>query len=214
MDGVQDGEKYNSCYEIHYIRESGLKLLLAGLGQDGWYGLFSVKEGSGNESQLKHAAVNGILADLYQNGVIDWDDRGTAVKVRQPYAGMLSAMLEKKVCVTVQMPEEAAFIRCCYLSDSAAVLTQKSRREDHMLGMSKLTVQNWLYLLEEDCARMEEGACCLLTCQSSKDGEVYRRIQVKKAGIRAFDLVWDGAESGRLHCVREELGKKLGGLFA
>lgn len=213
MGGSQDGKKQENCYEIHYMKEAGLKLLLAGLGQDGWYGLFSVKAGPGKESQPEHAAVNGILADLYQNGVIDWDDTGAAVKVRQPYAEMLSAMLEKKVCVTVQMPEETAFVRCCYLSDSAAILTQKSRREDCMIGMSKLTVLDWLHLLEEDCARMEEGACCLLTCQSSEDGEVYRRIQVQKTGIRTFDIEWDGALNGRLHCMREELGRELGGLF-
>lgn len=213
MDGMQDGKTYESCYEIYYIRENGLKLLLAGLGQHGWYGLFSVKISPDSNTDAGYAAVHSILADLYQNGVIDWDDAKAAVQVRQPYAGMLSAMLEEKRCITVQMPEESAFVRCCYISDSAVVMTQKSRREDRMLGMSQLTVQGWLHLLEKDFARMEKGDCCLLTSHSSEDGRIYRRIRVQKAGIRAFCIEWDGDGSGRLHCMTEGLGKELAGLF-
>lgn len=213
MGGVQDGKSDENCYEIYYIRENGLKLLLAGLGQHGWYGLFSVKIDPEASVNAERTATNSILADLYQNGVVDWDEADAAVRVRKPYAGMLSAMLEKKVCVTVQMPEESAFVRCCYISDFAVVMTQKSRREDRMIGMAQLTVRGWLHLLEEDFARMEEGACCLLSCQNSEDGQIYRRIRVQKSGIRNFCIEWDGAQSGRLYCKKEELGDKLAGVF-
>lgn len=197
-----DAIGYNDdCYEIYYMKESGLKLLLAGLGQEGWYGLFSVK--------VNKDTANETLAGLYQDGVIDWDDSGDAIKVRQPFAGMLDAMLEKKVCVTAQMPWEDAFVRCFYLSASASVLTQKSRREEKTLGMAKLSLPRWMRLLEDDCGRMETGESCILTCQSSKNGRVYRRIQVKRSGLRSFFLEWEGDEAGKLSCMLEELAGAL-----
>ena len=68
MDGTQGRGVDSNCYELYFIREDGLKLLLAGLGETQWYGLFSEANGSANR----------ILADLYQSGVIDWEGAGVS----------------------------------------------------------------------------------------------------------------------------------------
>lgn len=197
MDGTQGRSAHDNCYEVYFIKEDGLKLLLAGLGETQWYGLFSEE----------NSCVNGVLADLYQSGVIDWEGAGAAV--RQPYAGMLLAMLEKKMCVTIQLPDPAAPVRCCYLSRTGMVMTQKSQREDKTLGMAKLSAESWLGLLEEECARMDDGEYCLLTRRSSKDGQVFATIRICRDGLRSFRMESDAGPARRVCCTREAFGSRL-----
>ncbi len=199
MDGTQGRSAYDHCYELYFIKEDGLKLLLAGLGETQWYGLFSEADG----------ASNRILADLYQSGVIDWEGEGAAV--RQPYAGMLAAMLEKKTCVTVQLPDPAAPVRCCYLSRTGMVMTQKSRREDQTLGMAQLSAEHWLGLLEEECARMDDGESCLLTRRDSKNGRVQATLRICRDGLRSFrmEMETDAGPVRRVYGIRETLQSSL-----
>lgn len=188
MDGTQGRSAYNDCYELYFIKEDGLKLLLAGLGETQWYGLFSEENGS----------VNSILADLYQSGVIDWEGAGAAI--RQPYAEMILAMLEKKTCVTVHLPDPAAPVRCCYLSRTGMVMTQKSQREDKTLGMAKLSTKSWLGMLEEECTRLDDGESCLLTCRSSKDGQVLTTVRIRRDGLRSFCMESDTGAARQVYC--------------
>ncbi len=197
MDGTQGRGADSNCYELYFIREDGLKLLLAGLGETQWYGLFSEANGSANR----------ILADLYQSGVIDWEGAGAAV--RQPYAGMLAAMLEKKTCVTIHLPDPAAPVRCCYLSRTGMVMTQKSRREDRTLGMAKLSAESWLGLLEEECARLDDGESCLLTRRSSRDGQVQATIRICRDGLRSYRMESDAGPARLVCCEREAFGNRL-----
>lgn len=198
--------KEETCYEVYYIKEEVLKLLLAGLGQKEWYGLFSGPGGAGQNSLMKEEA-NRALAVMYQDGIVDWD--GASVAVRQPYADMLSVMLEKKTCITVRMPDLVSPLRCCYFSQAGVVMTQKSQREDHALGMARLSMREWLGLLEEECVRLDEGACCQLNCRSSVNGSSYNHIRIRKDGLRTFRLEWDAGGSSRMRCTQEEFGCRL-----
>lgn len=198
--------KEKTCYEVYYIKESVLQLLLAGLGQTEWHGLFSEPEGLGQDSLVKEAA-NRVLAGMYQAGIVDWD--GAGISVRQPYADMLSVMLEKKTCITIQMPDTACSLRCCYVSQENVVMTQKSQREDGTLGMTKLSLRDWFVLLEEECMRLCEGECCLLHCCSSVNGSIYNHIGIRKGGLRTFCLEWDAGGGGRLCCMQEEFVSRL-----
>lgn len=209
MESTQDGSAGENGYEVYYIRESGLKLLLAGLGQPGWYGLFSEESIQADTKQAP--TVNLILADLYQNGVIDWDGGGVAV--RPPYTDMLSCMLEKKRCVTIQPHDPAALVRCCYLSARAVVQTQKSQREKQTLGLSYVSPRQWMRLLEEELVRMETGECARFAVRHSENGRIERQIQVQRDGLRSFQMTWDSEGGGSVCCMQDELGKKLGKLF-
>ena len=209
MESTRDGspDENENGYEVYYIKESGFKLLLAGLGQPGWYGLFS-EEPQADAKQAQ--AVNTILADLYQNGVIDWDGGGVAV--RPPYADMLSCMLENKRCVTIQPQDPAALIRCCYLSARAVVQTQKSRREKQTLGLAYVSRRQWMRLLEEELVRMETGEHTGFCVRHSENGQVERQMQVQRDGLRSFQILWDKGGAG-IRCMQDELGKKLGELL-
>ncbi|KAI4451785.1 hypothetical protein C823_006345 [Eubacterium plexicaudatum ASF492] len=204
MDDIQNGSRSDSCqhsdndYDIYYIKEEQLKLLLAGLGQTEWYGLFS-------DAHVSERPLNVMLADLYQNGVVDWDGEG--VIVRQPYADMLSVMLEKKTCVTLQTAGcKTAYVRCCYFSDTSAVLTVKSQREAKTIGMAPMPVHNWLRQLEEVCIRLEDEECCTLTCRNSVNGKVYQTVRIRKYGLREFQIDQSKYKNARRHCMREQLG--------
>ena len=209
MESTRDGspDENENGYEVYYIKESGFKLLLAGLGQPGWYGLFSEEPQAGEKQE---PAVNTILADLYQNGVIDWDGGGVAV--RPPYADMLSCMLEKKRSVTIQPQDPAALIRCCYLSARAVVQTQKSRREKQTLGLAYVSRRQWMRLLEEELVRMETGEHTGFCVRHSENGRIERQMQVQRNGLRSFQITWDKEGAG-IRCIQDELGKKLGELL-
>lgn len=215
MDDIQNGSSSDSCqhsnheydYDIYYIKEEQFKLLLAGLGQTEWYGLFS-------DAHVSESSLHVMLADLYQNGVVDWDGEG--VKVRQPYADMLSVMLEKKTCVTLQTDGcAAAYVRCCYFSDTRVVLTVKSQREENTIGMALLPVHHWLRQLEEVCIRLEDEECCTLTCRNSVNGSVYQTVRIRKYGLREFEIEIDQSKckSAGMRCMREQLGAAVWGLL-
>ena len=55
MDGMQQEGMtqgcLDDCHEIYYVKEEALKLLLAGLGQTQWYGLFSERKPHGSSVQ-------------------------------------------------------------------------------------------------------------------------------------------------------------------
>ncbi len=191
-----------SCYEIYYMKEDAFKLLLAGLGQTQWYGLFS------REGQEKKR-TNRILAELYQSGVIDWDGAGAAV--RAPYAQMFSAMLEKKSCVTIQSPVLLSPLRCCYLSAADAVLTQKSQREERTLGITLLSAQGFARLLEEECKRLETGESCLLSCRSSQTGQAFQKLLIRRDGLRAYQVEIKAASGVKasLRWMQEEFADRL-----
>lgn len=195
--------KEETCYEVYYIKESVLQLLLAGLGQTEWYGLFS-EHGEPQD-------VNDTLAGMYQDGMVDWN--GTGVAVRQPYADMLLVMLDKKTCITVQMPDAAFSLRCCYFSKEQVVMTQKSQREERTLGMAQLSIREWFGLLEEACMRLDEGECCQLQCRSSVNGSSYNQIEICKDGLRAFCMEWNAKGGGRLCCRQEEFAGRLKSLL-
>lgn len=199
-----------SCYEVYYIKEEALKLLLAGLGQKEWYGLFS--EGR-HAAQPEREAGNRILAEMYQDGVIAWEGAGAAV--RQPYADMLSAMLKEKTCVTVHTPDTGLALRCCYLSGTGVVMTQVSQREAATLGMAYVSTQCWIGMLGEECARLEDGECCRLVRRSSGNGKVYQSVQIYRDGLRAFRMEWNGSGSSanRCRCAREEFAGRLAELL-
>lgn len=212
----------DSCYEVYYIKEAALKLLLAGLGQTQWYGLFSEEtvQGTGvyekpgrrmrhaGGQSGKNAAVNSVLAEMYLAGVIDWDGQGVAV--RQPYARMLSVMLEQKICVTcVGMDSlSVSMLRCCYLSRDSAVAVRKSQREDGMLGLTQLDVREWERMLGEACVRLADGERLRAVKRSSLDGKDLRAVQVWKAGIRDVWVEQDGEK--RCLYAAESAGKVLG----
>ncbi len=201
------GGTAKGCYEVYYIKEDALKLLLAGLGQKQWYGLFSGAGDSACRVWECPQAVNGVLADMYQNGIVDWE--GAGVAVRQPYSGMLSAMLEKRGCVAVQMEGMAAPIRCCYLSASEVIMTHKSQREGRTVGLAQLSTAAWASLLEEECNRLEEGECCRLSCRNSENGSLYQKVRIQKDGLRTVSMVWEEGISRRLRFGREELGGRI-----
>lgn len=220
MFDTQDRSECEGCYEVYYIKEEALKLLLAGLGQKRWYGIFSEEpvdtsigkvhriseksEANIRSIRKKESSVNSLLAELYQNGVIDWKEKG--VVVRNPYADLLSAMLEKKICITMQISGTSSLLRCCYLSSTAVVMTQKSQREPNTLGMSQIPIRSWLNLLEEECIRLEEE-CIILSCRSSTHGQIYKNIKIQKNGLRTFSIKQDDGSS--IHCMREELGIRM-----
>lgn len=187
--------------EIYYLKEMELKLLLAGLGLKEWYGLFSDEAGTG---EVPEGFRNRILADLYQKELIDW--KQGSVAVRQPCAGMLSAMLEKKRCVTIKMPDENLPVRCCYLSADSVVMIQKSQREEKTLGMAQLPVPDWLQYVEEAVGMLEDGECLVLTCCSSENGRIYQRLNLWQEGLRDRWMEW---KNGCIHCSREEFANKL-----
>lgn len=199
MDGMHSRSD-KDCYEVYYIKEEALKLLLAGLGLKEWYGLFSER----HVVQPEREALNGMLAEMYQDGVIAWEGAGAAV--RQPYADMLSVMLKNKICVTVHAPDTASAVRCCYLSDMGVVMTQVSQREAGTLKLAHVALQCWLGMLEVECARLEGGECYKIVRRSSENGKVYQSVQIYKDGLRAFRMEWD---DGCLRCAREEFGSGL-----
>lgn len=205
MGETDSRSSHDSCYEIYYIKEAALRLLLAGLGQHEWYGLFS--DLADGQDRTQHETVNEILVWMYQNKIIDWDGEG--VVVRQPYADMLSVMLEKKKCVTVRMPKPFLPVRCCYLSDTQVIMTQKSQREEHTLGMAQTSLCDWLRLLEASCSRLEEEESCTLTSGSSISGVSDQTVRIYRYGLRGFRIVWDKGGGGQLRCMQEEFGTKL-----
>lgn len=206
MDGTRSGSDQESCYEINYIKEDALKLLLAGLGQEEWYGLFSDVSGRPRSKQEK-STVNGLLADMYQDEIIDWKDAGVAV--RQPYADMLTVMLDKKICVTVQMTGTEPPLRCCYFSGSEVVMTQKSQREEDTLGMIRISMQGWTELIIKDCIRLEEGESCVLTRRSSRNGSILQNVRIQRNGLRSIRMEWGLDQVSSLSCAQEELENKL-----
>jgi len=211
MGATRSRSEQESCYEINYIKEEAVKLLLAGLGQEEWYGLFSDGPGRLYGKQGEMGMVNSILADMYQNGIIDWKDAGVAV--RQPYADMLAVMLDKKLCVSIQMCGTAAPLRCCYYSGSEVVITLKSQREEGTLGMVQMPVQEWAGLLGRECARLEDGESCVLTRRSSQDGSILQNVRIKRGGLRSILMEWGEGWESSLRCAQEEFGEKLRGLL-
>lgn len=206
MDGKRNGSDQESCYEVNYIKEDALKLLLAGLGQEEWYGLFSDVSSHPRGRQEK-CTVNGMLADMYQDGIIDWKDAGASV--RQPYADMLAVMLDKKICVTVKMPGIEVPLRCCYFSGSEMVMTQKSQREEDTLGMIQIPVQEWVELMVKECVRLEDGESCVLTQRRSQNGSILQNVRIKRNGLRSIRMEWGRDQVSSLHCTQEEFGSKL-----
>lgn len=227
----------DNCYEVYYIREDALKLLLAGLGQAQWYGVFSEEalqgigvrkdtcgpgaqagigeavRGAGVQKDAcgqsgKNAAVNSVLAGMYLAGVIDWDGKGVAV--RQPYARMLSVMLEQKICVTCEGMDSlsVSMLRCCYLSGDSAVAVRKSQREDGMLGLAQLDVREWEQMLAEACVRLMDEERLRAVKRSSIDGKALREVQVWKAGVRDVWVEMNGER--RFQYAAERAGEVLG----
>jgi len=191
--------------EIYYLKEAELKLLLAGLGLGEWYGFFSEEP-----PRMDKKTENGLLAMMYQKGVIDWGQG--CIAVRQPYADMLMDMLEKKICVTVQMPDSGSPLRCCYISAADVIVTQKSQREEASVGISKMSARNWFLLLREEATGLEDGERLALAVRNSENGRVSREICVRRVGIRGFRIDWEGGGHGAIQCQKEELPEKLGGL--
>lgn len=206
MDGTGSGSEQERCYEIYYIREEAFKLLLAGLGQEEWYGLFS-EASSRPGGRQDMSAVNGMLAELYQNGIIDWKDAGVAV--RKPYADMLAVMLDKKICVTVQITGTEMPLRCCYFSGSEVVMTQKSQREENTLGMMRMPLQDWIEQITKECARLEDKESCVLTRRCSQNGSILQNVRIQKDGLRSVRMEWSKDKGSSLHCAQEALGEKL-----
>ena len=248
MDGMQQEGMtqgcLDDCHEIYYVKEEALKLLLAGLGQTQWYGLFSEGKPHGSSVQENtdgpgaraglygavqdkglqekpgglmykesrrpggNEAVNSVLAGMYLDGLIDWEGKGVAV--RQPYARMLSVMLEQKACVTCEGMDSLSIsmLRCCYLSGDSVIAVRISQREDGMLGLAQLAVREWEQMLGEACARLADGECLEAARRSSVDGRIFREVRVWKAGIRDVWVERDGER--RCLYAAENAGEVLG----
>ena len=211
MDDMHGVSACEICYEMYYIKEDQLKLLLKGLGQDMWYGLFSKAAQSSRSVQERNSAVNGMLADMYQNSVIDWE--GAGIAVCQPYAAMIAAMLERKICVTIHMTGDESHVRCCYLSKEFVVLTRKSQREADTIGIAKISMPYWIRMLQEECHRLEDGESCSLIWRSSRDGQIHHSVHIQRDGIRTMKIEGNYGEDGCLYCAKEKLGEKLRELF-
>lgn len=202
-------DEATGIYDIYYLKEDAVKLLLAGLGQTQWYGLF---DGAQADSGIRTQA-NRILAELYQSGVIDWDGDGAAVKA--PYAQIFSAMLERKSCVTIQSAVLQSPVRCCYLSAADVVITQKSQREERMLGIALLSAQGFVSLLKEECKRLETGESCLLSCRSSQTGQAFSQLLISRSGLRAYQVQVKTADGVKtcLRWMQEEFAARLAQLL-
>ena len=199
-------KKNPMVYEIYYLKESEIRLMLAGLGRSMWYGLFSGPEAGGEPAWTHTGTLNRILAGLHEKGAVDWQDRQTVI--RQPFAGIFASMLESDTCVIMEAPGRGP-LRCCYLSGQWVVVTVKSQREAGTVGMCRLSVQEWLKLAETEVWQLEEGQSLSLVCRGSGNGRIRRRIRIVREGIRTRRLEWDNGSPGVAHCMQEELPERL-----
>ncbi len=197
------GNQSGNLYEIYYLKEAEVRLLLAGLGQSMWYGLFSGPDDGGEQ---KPRTVNRLLAGLYEKGVIDWN--GNQPVIRQPFSGIFASMLDQGRCVIIQMPEGGA-IHCCYLSIQWVVVTRKSQREADTMGLARLSVTEWLKFVEAQVWQLEEGQRLDLVCRGSTDGQIYQRLGIIRKGIRSGYLEWETDGRGRIRWTQEELTKRI-----
>ncbi len=184
--------------ETYYLKELELKLLLAALGQTQWYGLFSDEDAS----EVKQETIHAVLAELYQKGVIDWEDERIAVN--RPYSRMLFAMLERKKCVTIQGPEEETGLCCCYLSAAEVIQTGLGQREEQMLRLRSMRYREWYALLEGEIDRMEDGQELKLVCKNSESGQECMQFLVQQKGIRAEMVLREGKREKHVpyrHCL-------------
>lgn len=198
--------------EVYYLQEIELKLLLAGLGVREWHGLFSMNQAQ-DEAFGKKEAFHSVLAQLYQKGVVDWEGNTNSVSVSQPYAGMLSAMLEQKICADIQTQDRANPVRCCYISSMDVVVTEKGQQETDMLRMYQLSMPDWLWMIEDTARGMEDGQQLDLTFRNSESGREIQKIQIQQEGIRAVLVYCKNGKQICESCRADELRKKLYGLL-
>lgn len=168
-------------HELFYIKEIELKLLLAGLGASGWYGIFSEKDVA--EQELKQN-FHQILAELYQKDVINF--REDQVSIKKPYSDMFAIMLAQKKCVTFQTRNTEYPKRCCYIDQKGVVVTRKSQREEKTLVMEQMSVRDWIQFADEEIRRLENGEILSMICRNSRDGQEFDCIRICQKGIRAY----------------------------
>lgn len=195
MDGIVS--------ESYYLQETELKLLLAGLGLKEWYGLFSEREKTDIIREPEEVR-NRILAGMYQKGLVSW--KQGSVLIRQPYARILSLMLQKKTCVTMQLTDAGHTVCCCYLADQSVVMVQKSQREKAMLRIAEISVTEWLGLVDDDIDRLEDGECFVLICCSSENGQIDKSVKIWKEKIRNRRIEW---KNGSVYCSKEDFQDRL-----
>lgn len=167
--------------EGYYIKDTELKMLLAGCGVRRWYGLRFTDEGDPSEKTLTEA-----LASLYKKEYIEWRGDGT-VQICETLRQMIKTMAEAGSCVLIRRKERAYSVKCCYLSGDCVVMAERSQREEETLRLTLFTRQEWMeWLWKEEVFPEDEPF--LKEKQLVEDAEELRPYREAERYFEAEDV--------------------------
>lgn len=228
---------YGAGMEGYYIRDTELKMLLAGCGVRRWYGLQSA-----DETEPSGKCLTEAMAALYKKEYIDWT-RDRKVRIREPLRQMIKTMAEALSCVLIRRKEKDYSMKCCYLSGDSVVMAERSQREEETLRLTMFTSQEWTEWLwkegvfpeeepflkesplpedaedlcpyrEADRYFEEEGVTAVLDLLDAENGSTIERMILRQKGLQNIVSVQQGIMLESLPCRKGRCAQIIEGWFS
>ncbi|MGN0290476.1 MAG: hypothetical protein ACI4C5_00985 [Lachnospiraceae bacterium] len=216
--------------EYYYLKESEIKLLLAGLGVTQLYGIFTEEA----KKKLEKEELHKNMAKLYQEDWIDWENGKIAVK--KPLSKILSVIEKSRRCIVIYGKSQS--VKCCYFTKEQVVMVEKSQREEETLCISYSTMHKWIAAVSEaieisegfidDVCKVQkteqkffqwkedtkiyledESIKAVFCLQDSKKNYLYKRFLIQEKGLQTFFIAQSREKTVRNIYYRETLVKNL-----
>lgn len=191
--------------ESFYLTDYELYVLLAGKGREQWYGFSQEKQGDGIRSVND---MHGILAQLYQKGVIRW--KGKKAVLTEPFLPMIQTLVHARVCVNARKLQGGHSPSSHYFYDGQVVFLERSQRQADTLRLTQMHMGAWLDYMEEegyfpdhiqdgdsekfffniqpgrDFSSCEKDAYAVLEKTDTRTGRILERLFVEEKGLTSL----------------------------
>jgi hypothetical protein len=198
-------------YESYYIKEEELKMLLAGLGMQQWYGLTSNSRRK-QEKEKNKEDIFRLLTSLYQKEYIEWSNE--KVEILEPVASLVMILKKAHHCIQIEVSGENDFLLGCYAAPEGIILLEKSQREPDMLRFSQWEETGFVEHLKE-CGIFPEIETfvgkVIFSLRESHSGLEEARMTIAEEGLYPFLFLWEGFEAEKKEYQQQECEKLLRG---
>lgn len=120
---------YVGC-DNFYIDRDALMIILAAAGMEKWYGFSQNVQ----EKDITTEYINKLLAGLYQEGYITWEDE--SVKVLEPLNSLVYIVMHSPECLLIKGQGHADI---CYFADKKALVLEYGKQD---IGKIKFSLWN------------------------------------------------------------------------
>lgn len=204
-------------YENYYIKEEALKLVLAGIGVESFYG-FSKTE---DQNEITKEDVHKSLAYLYQEGYVTWEEGN--IKLLEPLNSLAGIMVKAVNCIMIEREDS---LKVCYCNADKVLVTEGGNHDHGKLRFSiweSPTFMESLWETEvfpqeelEDAPGPKEETRSIqtvFTLADKKTGQMKCTMKVFEEGIFTYiSLTEDTDESISIY-NREQMENILGNWF-